>query len=120
MTSVSVSPFEGIADTLVGLLTALGNIPLLGNVLQLLTVPLGTQIQNAFDPAPQAGVVSLLGVGFDGTVTGQAAFASDPSDDLTFSAPTVSTGGGTVGINAGTGAFTYKPTQAQQQAAEAA
>src|SRR6185312_7135325 len=45
---------------------------------------------------------------------------TDPAGrTLTYSGPTTSTGGGTVTVNASTGAFTYTPTTAQRLAATA-
>ena len=52
-----------------------------------------------------------------GAVTGTAAFTDPAGRTLSYSAPTTSTGGGTVSINTTTGAYTYTPTQAQRQAA---
>ena len=55
--------------------------------------------------------------GGDGAVTGSAAFTDPAGRTLSYSAPATSTGGGTISINAATGAYTYTPTAAQRAAA---
>ena len=50
-----------------------------------------------------------------GVVTGIAKVTDSVGGPLTFSAPSTSSGGGTVSINAGTGDFTYTPTQGQRR-----
>ena len=52
-----------------------------------------------------------------GVVTGIAKFSEGSGRALTFSAPSTSTGGGTVSINAATGDFTYTPSGAQRRGA---
>jgi VCBS repeat-containing protein len=54
-----------------------------------------------------------------GAINGTARFTTPAGRTLTYSAPAISTGGATVVINAGTGAFTYTPTTAQRQTATA-
>ncbi len=54
-----------------------------------------------------------------GAVTGSAVFTDTAGRALTFGAPTTSSGGATVSLDASTGAYTYIPTQAQRQAATA-
>jgi hypothetical protein len=53
----------------------------------------------------------------DGAVSGSVSFTDPTERTLSYSAPANSTGGGTVSVNASTGAFTFTPTQAQRQAA---
>ena len=55
--------------------------------------------------------------GTTGVVTGIAKFTEPVGRSLTYSAPSTSSGGGAVNINASTGDFTYTPTQSQRQAA---
>lgn len=50
-----------------------------------------------------------------GVVTGTARGTDSIGRTLSYSAPGLSGGGGTVAVNAGTGAFTYTPSQAQRQ-----
>lgn len=50
-------------------------------------------------------------------VSGSAAFTDTAGRSLTFSAPSTSTGGGAVSVNAATGEFTYTPTAAQYRSA---
>ena len=52
-----------------------------------------------------------------GLVTGAAVFTNVAGHTLTYSSPAISTAGGTVTIDASTGAFSYTPTTAQQLAA---
>ena len=52
-----------------------------------------------------------------GAVTGAVAFTDPAGRTLSYSAPTLSTAGGTVSINASTGSYSYAPTAAQIQAA---
>jgi phage tail-like protein len=54
---------------------------------------------------------------FDGGVYGSAMFTDTAGRTLTYSTGATSTGGGTVSINAATGAYTYTPTQRQREAA---
>ena len=54
-----------------------------------------------------------------GLVIGGAVFTDTAGRTLTYSAPTLSTGGGTVSINASTGAYTYTPTHGQRQVSTA-
>ena len=71
------------------------------------------------DPGtPQAGT-PIVGKpnATTGKVLGNAVFTDPANGTLTYSAPATSTGGGTVTINASTGAFTYVPTPGQRQVA---
>ena len=82
------------------------------------TVPVSVTISPA-NKAPAGG--SATGLATDpttGAVTGKITGVTDPEGDaLSYSAPTTSSGGGTVGVDATTGAFTYTPTAAQRHAA---
>lgn len=54
-----------------------------------------------------------------GAVTGTVVFTDAAGRPLTYSASATSTGGGTITVNASTGAYTYTPTTAQRLAAKA-
>lgn len=67
------------------------------------------------DPGtPVAGIPTVGTPDQHGNVTGTAAFTDTAGRSLTYSAPTTTTGGGTVSIDTSTGAFTYSPTQTQR------
>ena len=97
-------------------------LPSPANPLQQALFALAVRLENQFDPAPAVATptVGTADPG-TGTVTGSAVFAGDPSGDLTFSGPAnnTSAGGGSVTVNATTGAFTYTPSAGQRQAATA-
>ena len=69
------------------------------------------------DPGTPVAGVPLVGAagGATGVVTGTAKGTDSVGGALTFSVGASSAGGGSVGINSGTGDFTYTPTQAQRQ-----
>jgi len=56
-------------------------------------------------------------VNASGAVSGSVSFTDPAGRTLSYSAPATSTGGGTVSVNATTGAWTYTPTQVQRRAA---
>lgn len=70
---------------------------------------------------PTGGVVTGLSIDtVTGTVTGTITGVTDvDGDTLSYSAPFTSSSGGTVRVNATTGAFTYTPTQNAQHSATA-
>ncbi|HZQ33849.1 MAG TPA: Ig-like domain-containing protein, partial [Mycobacterium sp.] len=118
---VSVSPFEGVANFLANVLLAVGGMnpadpmPSPGNPVQLLFFALASGLEKSFDPAPPAGTPTVSAADPEtGTVTGSLGFATDPSGDLTFTAPATSSGGGTVTVFAD-GSYSYTPTSAQRQ-----
>ena len=79
-----------------------------------------TRLQQRIDPAPAAGT-PIVGAAdpTTGKVTGAANFTTTPDDDVTYSAPTTSTGGAVISVVASTGVFTYTPSAAQRLAAVA-
>ena len=82
------------------------------------TVPVSVMITGA-NIAPVAGTPTVNGPNVStGVVTGTVNATDPDGDALVFTAPAF-TGKGTVGINSGTGAFTYTPTDAARRAAAA-
>ena len=78
------------------------------------------RIQRFVDPAPRAGTPIVAAADPNsGTVTGAAGFGNDPRDGVFFTAPAISSGGGTISINTATAAFTYTPTAGQRLTATA-
>lgn len=71
----------------------------------------------AVDPGTPVAALPTVGVpdSVSGVVTGSAVFTDSTGRKLAYSSPSTSTGGGTVSINATTGAFIYTPTAAQQR-----
>ena len=120
---VPVSPFEGVANLVAKVLLAVGGMnpanpmPNPANPVQLLLFSLAAGLEKTFDPAPKAGTPTMSAADpTTGTITGSLGFATDPSGDLTFTAPASSTGGGTVTVYPD-GSYSYTPTSAQRQAA---
>jgi VCBS repeat-containing protein len=116
---MTVSPFEPIFNFVSALFGVDPNVtPNPNNFIQVALYAIFTRIQTFVDPAPPAGT-PIVGAADpnSGTVTGAAVFADDPSGDVFFTAPAISSGGGTVSIIKATGAFTYMPTAAQRLAA---
>ena len=74
-----------------------------------------TRLQEHIDPAPTAGA-PIVGTADPNTgkVIGAAGFTTTPGDDVTYTAPTTSTGGGAISVVTSTGAFTYTPSAAQR------
>lgn len=64
-------------------------------------------------PVPGTPIVNAPSVS-TGKVNGSAVFTDPTGQALTYSAPTSTTGGGSVTINPNTGAFTYTPTTVQR------
>jgi thioredoxin len=95
----------------------LSNANLTGTILTG-TILTGANLTNATITAPTAGTPTAgMPDTSTGVVGGAAAFSDTAGRTLTYSAPTTSSGGGTLTINATTGAFVYTPTQTQRQAA---
>ncbi|TRW80444.1 hypothetical protein FK535_19025 [Mycolicibacterium sp. 018/SC-01/001] len=80
-----------------------------------LLVPVTVTI-SASNVAPQ-GTFSAGAPASDGTVTGTVTSTDADGDVRTYSGPTTSVKGGTITLDAATGAFTYKPTAAMREQA---
>ena len=118
---VKVNPLEPLANALADLLLTLGGMnpsnPVPNNSVQLLLLSLAKKITGPIDPAPPAGTPTIgTPDPITGTVTGPLGFATDPSNDLTFTAS--QPGQGMVTVDSA-GNYTYTPTQAARKAATA-
>jgi VCBS repeat-containing protein len=76
------------------------------------------RVETVVGVVPIAGAATVSQPNLEtGAVTGTPGFTVPAGLPLTYSAPTTSTGGGTVSIDASTGAYTYTPTVAMWLAA---
>lgn len=114
--SMTVNPFEPIFNFVRALFGVNPNVaPNPRNFIQVSLYAIFTRIQQFVNPAPKAGTPIVAAADPNsGVVTGAAGFQDDSSDGVFFTAPAISSGGGTVSIDTATGAFTYTPTATQR------